>query len=355
MAKVKIVGTQFSEAYAEGIESGDTLVISHEPENRYDNNALKVTFDDEHLGYIGKGTDLYEMDRSNFPMEAKVVDFLRKVEGDNYIKHKIDTIVSLTLEVEDVVELFTENNIASFNEEDVIINFNEETHTYNYNGTILKGATTFIKKYIQKFDSDSIASKCVTYWGVPLKTIKSAWEIERVLAENFGTAIHKAIEHEELYRKYHKPKDGSRCFNIKHPVLKRIVTEFYQLNEKLGFQDLEVIPEALVSDVDNGLCGLADRILITSWEDKTCILQDYKVNHSFNVYGQEKFINLPTGLNLPPTKLSKLTLQLNFHKRMLELCGWTVEKMGGFVYEKEWLYYDVDSLDQFNILTGEYK
>lgn len=346
--KTKIVGTQFSKAKAVGMTEGSEIKVVHDPTNEYDENALAVFFNEERIGYVGKGTDLYDIDRNAFPKTGKVVDFYIREEGDDkFTKHDVGTLVSCNIEIPDVVKIRSKDNVESFNES-VIINFNEQTHTYTYNGQILTGATTYIKKYLKPFDEGMVA-RCATAWNVDKQIIEGAWELGRDLAATFGTGIHKALEFEDLYRFYHKPKDKSRCFTIKHPTIKRIVEEFFEMYDKLGFKG-EIIPEALVSDVENGICGLADRILVTSWEKKTCRIQDYKVNHSFNVSGKETFVNLPKGITLPSTKLSKLSLQLKFHATMLEKSGWTIEGFDGFVYTDKWEYYEPNMLDGFNIM-----
>ena len=85
-----------------------------------------------------------------------------------------------------------------------------------------------------------------------------------------------------------------------------------------------------------------------------CRLQDYKVNHSFNDKGKVTFKNLPSEINLPSTKLSKLSLQLKTQAYMLEKQGWIVEGFDGFVFNGKWEYYEANTLDGLNILTGEF-
>lgn len=141
---------------------------------------------------------------------------------------------------------------------------------------------------------------------------------------------------------------------IKHPFLNSIVQDFFTFYDSLGFTG-DVIPEALVSDIENMYCGLADRILVTSWENKTCRLQDYKVNHSFITEGVEKFNNLvPRELGFTGTKLNKLSLQLKFHQQMLAKSGWIVEGFDGFILEDKWIHYEADMLKGFDIITGTY-
>ncbi|WP_439132383.1 hypothetical protein [Polaribacter sp.] len=350
----RIVGTEFNPSEAKEIQEGSQITISHEPYNQFDSKALVVLFNDEKIGYISKTDDIYDIERINFPITGKVVDFYIKDESDTkFKKHLVNHLVSCTIEIADRVELKKEDNVKSFNEEGVIINFNEDTHTYTNPITkeFLIGATTYVKKYIQKFPSHALQN-CIKYWKLEKEIIQGAWDLSRDCSASFGTSIHKALEFSDLYGSYKKPKDGSRCFQIKHPMLKRIVKEFYELNDKLGFEG-DVIPEALITDVENNHCALGDRVLVTSWENKTCRLQDYKVNIKFTEKGEVKWTDLMP-LNLPTTKLSKLALQLKFQAQMLEKSGWTIEGCDGFVYaERGWEHHEVDMLHHFNIITGE--
>lgn len=347
--KTKIVATQFQQAKAEGISEGSKVSIINEPENRYDDKALAIYFGEEKLGYIGKGTDAYDIPRNMFPMEATVIDFYFRQEGDNFTKHELGTLVSANIEIEDVVELDPTNDIPSFNEEGVIINFNEETHTYTYNGRILGGATKKLKDYVEEFQSDMIADRCATSWGLSSKFIKSVWRKSGDLSREFGSGIHKALEFEDLYRHYHK-KNGARCFTIKQPAIKKIVEDFFALYEKLGFEG-EVIPEALVSDVENDQAGLIDRLLIIDREKKICRIQDYKSTHSVEKKGEIKLKNLPEPyINMPTTKLTKMSLQLKVYAEQLEKSGWTVLGFDIFVYDGEWSYYEIDPLAGLKLL-----
>jgi hypothetical protein len=291
--------------------------------------------------------------RDYFPQRGVVVDFYKKEDGDErYERHEVGNLVSCDIEVKDLVALKKDDDVKSFNEEGVIINFNEESHTYTYQGKILKGATTYIKRYLKPFDSEFMVGNCSRAWGVEKETITKAWELGRDLAASFGTGLHKALEFELLYGQYSKKKDNSRCFDIKHPKIRSIVDEWIELYSKLEIVG-EIVPEALISDVENGICGLADGVVVKDWQNKICGLFDYKINHSFDEVGQEKLVNLPKELELPNTKLSKLALQLNFHQRMLEKQGWTVKGLHGFVYTDKWEYYEVTELKGFNILTGK--
>lgn len=364
MAKTNIVGTEFAETKAEGIQEGSDIQIVHDPSNKHDDKALAVYLmynggitEPERLGYIGRGTDIYDLPRDQFPKSAVVVDFYIKSNDDEKFKrHQVGNLVSCNIEIPDVKianQSEDEELILSFNEEGIEIAFNENEHYYKYNGTFLKGATTYIKKYIKEFEVEMVSKNCETHWKIPQKEIRSAWNLAGDLAAAFGTGIHKALEYEDRYRSYLKPKDGTRCFRIKNPAISKIVNEFYDLNESLGFKG-QIFPEALISDVKNGNCALADRIIVRDVQNKVCRLQDYKVNYDFDVVGQVKFKNLPKGVKLSGTKLSKLALQLKQQRTMLEKSGWTVEGVDAFVYDGRWNYYEVNTLEGFNIETGAF-
>lgn len=349
----RIVGTEFNPSEAEGIQEGSQITISHEPYNQFDSKALVVLFNDEKIGYISKTDDIYDIERINFPITGKVVDFYIKDESDTkFKKHLVNHLVSCTIEIADRVELKKEDNVKSFNEEGVIINFNEDNHTYTYQGRVLKGATTTIKKFIEKFDENNILPQCEKYWEIDRKIIKSAWELNRDVSAGFGTSIHKMIEFNILYKGYKKPKDNTRCFKVKHPILNRILNEFEVLYNELNIKG-DIIPEALVSDVENDICGLADMLIVTDWNNKICELVDFKVNVEFNKRKSVKFKNIPTSLGFTGSKLDKLSLQLRVHQQMLQKNGWTVNGLHAMVFEDKWKHFKVKDISNFNILTGE--
>ena len=352
--KTKIVGSEFAKAQVKGIQEGSQIKIYHDTSNEFDDKALAVEFNAERIGYIGKSDDIYNIERINFPIIGKVVDFYIKDEFDTKFKRHFENhLVSATIEIADRVELVKEDNVKSFNEENVIINFNEETHTYTYQGRILKGATTTIKKFIEKFDKDSILPQCEKYWEIDRKIIKSAWELNRDISAGFGTSIHKMLEFNVLYKDYRKPKDNSRCFKVKHPLLNKILDEFEALYDTLDIKG-DIIAGALVSYVENDICGLADMLIVTDWDNKICELVDFKVNVEFDKKNSVKFKNIPASLGFVGSKLDKLSLQLRVHQQMLQKNGWKVVGLHAMVFEDKWKHYNVKDISKFDIITGEY-
>lgn len=231
----------------------------------------------------------------------------------------------------------------SFNE-DVIVSFNEYTHSYYYNNTKLQNATTFIGKFYKKFDSENISAASAKAWNVDQKDVQDLWKSNAELAGGFGTAIHKALEH---YDKFFtvgkaiqdKKKLPENYAMPKHPVLRSIIEGFIEINKTVG----EVIPEILITDVQRGYCGTADRILILDREKKICRVQDYKVNVNSEEVKAELKAAAPFE-TLPANKITKYQLQLSFYANMLQAAGWVVEGLDVFVYEDGWKFYQLEVL-----------
>ncbi len=248
--------------------------------------------------------------------------------------------------------LLNENNITSFNENEVI-NFEPIKHVYTHLKTlkVLTGATTHIKRYIKSFDEEQVAIYCSKNWSLDADYIKKSWSQNGYVASVFGTAIHAALEFEDNCRHYYK-KNGERCFQIKHPMIRKIVDEFYTYAKTLNLKG-KSYPEALISDVENGFCALVDKLIVTNTAKKECILCDYKINYDYEVLGKEEFINIPSSLDLPTNKLSKLALQLRFQEQILQNSGWSVIRKIAFVYELEWTHYEVPDIKNFDVFTGK--
>lgn len=233
----------------------------------------------------------------------------------------------------------------SFNEEGVVIDFEPIAHTYKYKDKPLQGATDFIKKFYKPFDVETIASVLESKWGVPAKVIKDLWESNGGLTSDFGNVVHKALEDYEKFSQYGevissaKGDEKNYCLP-KHPILRAIIEGFITVNQT---QKGKVVTEALISDVENGICGHADRVLILDEVKKICRIQDYKVNIDSEEI-DKKYKVLEPFQDLPSNKLSKYQLQMSVYANMLQKSGWVVEGLDVFVYENEWKHYELGVL-----------
>jgi len=239
-----------------------------------------------------------------------------------------------TQQVSEVVKL------ESFNE-DLTIEFDKNKHTYE---DYISGSV-YASKFYKKFDGKSIAKNCEKSWGVPAQDIQDLWSSNAKVATDFGTIIHRTLEHyfnyESIASKISKARDDDENKAMpKHPILKSIIEGFTIIDKFEG----EIMTEVFVTDKKNKRCGQIDRLLILDKEKKVCRVQDYKVN----IGAEEESSNMKAMKpydELPPNKLTKCQIQLSFYADILEQTGWTVEGLDAFYLEDEWKHYSLDKLD----------
>ena len=232
--------------------------------------------------------------------------------------------------------------LKSFNE-DVEINFDPIRHAYFYGENRLMGATEYIKKFYKPFDAKKVAENCEKSWGVPAKDIAAMWQSNGSIANMFGTVVHKALEHYDTYRAHAQTiatnkKDEEDRAMPKHPLLKKIVEDFY----KLPLGEGDVYTEVLLTDVQGGYCGQADRLLVIG--PKRGRIQDYKINVDSEAEDKNMKLSAPFTA-LPANKITKYQLQMSIYANILQKSGWTIEGLDAFVYEDEWKSYPLEVLN----------
>lgn len=232
----------------------------------------------------------------------------------------------------------------SFNE-NIDIDFEPISHTYTCNGKKLISATEYIKRFYKPFDADTVSSVLESKWGIPQKIIRDMWDYNGDLTSVFGNVVHKSLELYEKFKDYgeiissQKGEEDNYCLP-KHPILRSIIKGFLEINkDEVG----DVKTEVLLSDIENGICGTADRIVILDKEKKICRVRDYKVNIDSEKYDKSHKV-LPPFQDLPATKLSKYQLQMSLYANMLQKSGWVVDGLDVFVYEDGWKKFELPVL-----------
>lgn len=235
----------------------------------------------------------------------------------------------------------------SFNE-GKLVGFDPESHTYEYQGNRLTSATTYIGKFYKKFDNENISKASAKSWGVSQQDVKDLWKSNGYLTSGFGKVVHEALEHYDKFKvvgsviALKKGLENNYCLP-KHPVLRSIIEGFIAIDKTEGI----VVPEALITNVERGYCGHADRVLIIDEKKKICRIQDYKIN----INSEELDSNLKPLIpfnELPANKITKYQLQMSFYANMLEMTGWTVQGLDVFIYEDEWKHYQLEVLNVIN-------
>lgn len=337
----KLVGISFNPIKDDTIKKGTELNLVHDKDNQYSLRAVAVMYGDKKLGHIGeKGNEAHEEIFKALPLKATVAIVNRLAEGEEFGRFKPGEITHL--EVEFPMNSDKQDGIESFNEPGIFVQFDPIPHRYLYKGEQLIGGSTYIKKWIKEFDKERISAIYADNMGFKQSEVLAFWESGGKVAADFGTAIHQAMEHYEKYKKMGKiiQEKKDLPFNKampSHPALRKIVEEFVA-----KFGDSDVLTEVFVTNVEQGICGMIDRLLVLDSKKKICRVQDYKVNIGSEDENKDKFLG--QFADLPKNKLSKYQLQLSVYARMLQLSGWNVQGLDAYVYENEWKHYPMEIL-----------
>lgn len=335
----KIVGISFNPTKADGLNVGTAVNLVHDASNQFSSRAIAVHYGNIKLGHIGeKGNEAHEEVFNALPITAKVCTVSRLNPGEEFGKFGEGEITHL--EVEFKMASDEQDGIRSFNEADVLLKFDPVSHRYTHKVTELISATSYIKKWIKEFDAEAVAGRYAESLGSKKSEILGMWDGGGNVAAQFGTAIHNALEHYEKYKEIGKTIQMKKDLPFNkalpsHPELRRIVEQFIS-----KFGDQKVKTEVLVTNIEKGICGTIDRLLILG--EKKCRIQDYKVNIGSELEDKDKFLGQMAGL--PPNKLSKYRLQLSVYARIMQLSGWEVEGIDAYVYENEWKHYPMETI-----------
>lgn len=374
---VKISGISFAiEDYPplknSNIELKSSVSLVKEPENVFDNKAIRVEYNGRKIGYIPR-----KQEGLDFSAQSWCHDYLDSIQAniEEVWYKKDDTLmqvykdgaelVGLSVSLQTPHQTVSANDDvfitkSSFSEPNIIVDFNETKHIYNMRVDggykVLKGGTTFIKRFYDPFDSKKIARQCAKYWGVSAENIESMWNSNGNIAGLFGSALHLALEHYINYRqigqtitetrqKAGKDVEGNYAMP-KHPFLKKTIESLNKLTDKLDkhYKVQEVVAEALVTDSATGWGGLIDRLAILDKERKIARIQDYKVNIGAEKEEGHSKPKQPFS-HLPANKLTKYALQLSFYASILKKHGWIIEGLDVYIFESKWVHHTLDLID----------
>lgn len=354
------------------IKIGETVFLFAEPENAYDPKAIRIEYQKQKIGYVPRKKDgvpfvIQSWCHSNLDVIHGEIDQIWYKGEDGSIsfdKSENCEIVGIDVILKVPDKDYSENDVIitkhSFSEPDVIVDFNDTQHIYNMrcNGEykVLKGGTTFIKRFYKPFDGDRVSRQCAKYWGVESDEIQDLWASNGKLAGDFGTVVHYALEHyinheatgkaiTAARKKSGKPETENYAMP-KHPILKKIIKSCNRLVHGLDkkFEVEEVVAEALITDSATGWGGLVDRLAIIDRRKKIARVQDYKVNINAEVIEPHHKPLAPFD-HLPANKLTKYALQMSFYAGLLKKHGWTIEGLDVFIYEDKWVHHQLPMID----------
>lgn len=306
MSEIKVVGLSFRRV-TEKLGTGDLVRIVPEPDNKYDPNALAVqTEAGAMLGYIGKKDPLRSKLLEVAPVTLPVLIASYHEEGKEKLWDSVEVgdLVQLWIEPDKTMRadsLFTQ--VTSLTGEEVL--WSEFLHVCtDLEGNSLLGGSTYAKQFVQEFDSETIAKRYAKKHGYNTKAVMDYWEGMGRLSADYGTAIHKALEH---YAKNFK-MFGHEESLPRQQQLREVVESF------LKTADFEnTIAEPLITDVERGMSGWIDLLRFVGKNE--VYIEDYKTN----TFKDGDY----------PTKWNKSMLmywkQLNFYGTILQNKGYVVK------------------------------
>jgi len=186
-------------------------------------------------------------------------------------------------------------------------------------GDKLVSGSQFAGRYKPEFKREMILNAISYKHKIPTEDIERQWELKRQASLDLGNAVHGALElRGESYR------TGGPVATCGHSWLQSVTDAFYS---DLTRKEEECLHEAFVISEEHKACGLVDRVVIHSWEDRTLSIGDYKTNADL-YKGQGKLLKPFSHMKNNP--LSAYEIQLNFYAEIVEQAGWTVEGLEVF-------------------------
>lgn len=306
MAKqtIKVVGLSFRQVKVQ-LKPNYTVRLVPEPDNKYDPEAVMVqdTYGNM-LGYIGKG-DPYRPTvlASEEPLEARIKLVRYHEETDNKLWKNVEVgdMVQLWLEVEvPSIKDTTFTKVTSFTGEEV--QWSEYHHEcLDLEGNILVGGSAYMKQMVGSMNG-SIATNYAKKHDLKKEDVVNFWNSMQEIAGQYGTSIHKALEH---YAKY-EPIVGHELALPRNLHLKEAVEKFLQVSDMKN-----CVIEPLITDARMGMSGWIDLLRVVG--EKTVWIEDYKTAEADPVKWKKK--------------LKEYSHQLNYYGTILLNFGYKVEKL----------------------------
>lgn len=223
------------------------------------------------------------------------------------------------------------------------------------------------------------------HWKVAADSIKNIWTANKEFARDLGTAIHHMRETKtggDVHDYYQEAIDAVTIATKRFEENKKVgatikknsksaernyaYSKHEELRDLIGRTDAEVrtwmeeverdfveidrykdhalVPECYVTYSPYNMGGEVDRLVIIDEKDKTCIIEDYKFQHSIPILSaNNKMINELA--KSKATKLDIIQLQLSFYAFCLYKAGWTVVVANVYGREGKWESYSVELID----------
>lgn len=228
------------------------------------------------------------------------------------------------------------------------IDFDFETHTYKVNGVKMPSVSTVIKQFIEPFESEMIARRCVNKYNREAKegkvdwnctSILKYWDFKRDIAAEYGTLVHAKVEQyvcELIGKEFDTTELDSvdlkavctgygfseaKASKIEAKFVEEALQTYFHLVDWIGNaleEGYEIVDtEVRLVDMLKKYTGTFDLLL---YKDNGLYIVDYKTNRKDSLTEQKSYTTLKAPFeHLYDTPFNKYSLQQNSYRQLIEL------------------------------------
>lgn len=219
---------------------------------------------------------------------------------------------------------FPNNVVGNFKKFDTFtceqILYDDYQHLYtDLKGNKLISGSEYAKSKVKPFDLELLSGKVAMKYEVPQEIVKKMWSMSGDISATWGTSLHLALEQWFLHRNYGTEKE----YHLPKPeYLRKAVLSF-------PLKDFDVLPEVMISDVENKMCGQVDGL--------NPIIVDDLVSYTIIDYKSDFDVK---------KNLQKHTIQMNFYRKILENKEFKISGMSVWNYiNEEWTEYKLEKIE----------
>lgn len=188
--------------------------------------------------------------------------------------------------------------------------FDGPTHIYTYNEKIIYGVTSFLERFIKKFDSDFWSKKKANEEGITQEAMLARWDAKRDRSCELGHNVHDYIE--RFYEEGITDLTTDLEANERIEKFKTIYEDKLSKLESIG-SEIKVFSKVW------GLAGTIDKLYL--WEN-SIIVGDWKTNQKIKTDKDYAFGKLLFPFEkYKENEINKYSLQISLYQLLLEEAG----------------------------------
>lgn len=204
--------------------------------------------------------------------------------------------------------------------------FEPVEHVYTYEGKVITGATTYLKRFSEEFDSAYWSDKNAAKEKCTPEELLARWDLKRDRACTLGTMVHESIE------QYWRDKDDAVLQlddadeSMMADAEDRVALFREFAGRRMGAMEPVVLEQRLFN-VGWGIAGTMDALFIVGGQ---LLVGDWKTNGKFKTNKDYAFKKMFAPFaHLKDNEFNKYSIQLSLYRLMLQEAG--IETDGAFL------------------------